>query len=41
MPSSALVFLAVVALMMIGWVVIAPKIPGALDPLPSESKKFA
>jgi hypothetical protein len=40
MPSSALVFLAVVALMMIGWIVIAPKIPGALDPLQSESKKL-
>ncbi len=38
MPSSALVFLAVVALMMIAWVVIAPKIPGALEPLQSESK---
>jgi hypothetical protein len=40
MPSSALVFLAVVALMMIAWVVIAPKIPGALDPLQSESNKL-
>jgi hypothetical protein len=40
MPSPALVFLAVVVLVMIGWVVIAPKIPGALDPLQSESKKL-